>query len=57
MPRPSGQQSGPRRVARHAAPAPAPEPACGRVVVDVDAWHAVPAQDAARFYRTLRELR
>jgi hypothetical protein len=51
MPRPSGQQSGPRRVARHAAPA------CGRVVVDVDAWHAVPAQDAARFYRTLRELR
>jgi len=25
--------------------------------VDVDAWHAVPAQDAARFYRTLRELR
>ena len=29
---------------------------CGDLVVDLDAWHAVPAELATRFYRALRQL-
>ena len=29
---------------------------CGTLVVDLDTWHVVPAEWAARFYRTLRQL-
>ena len=29
---------------------------CGELVTDLDAWHAVPAELATRFYRALRQL-
>ena len=29
---------------------------CGSLVEDLDTWHVVPTEWAARFYRTLRQL-
>ena len=45
-----------------AEPDPAPSDvtldgdSCGTLVKDLDMWHVVPAEWAARFYRTLRQL-